>query len=167
MGAMSRRRVVRDHDSVRRRLEAGSIPEPNSGCLLWCRALNERGYGVIGYGGKQHQGYAHRAAYMVHIGPIPDGLQVCHKCDVRSCINPQHFFLGTAAENLADCHAKGRASVGQKHGMAKLGPEQVRAIRRDTRPLKVVANEYSISQAAVSVIRNRIRWASLPDEDAA
>ena len=170
MGAMSRRKGEISEQwrgSLLRRMEANSIPEPNSGCVLWCGSIKENGYGVVGVGGRGNQGYAHRASYMLHVGPIPAGLHVCHKCDVRACVNPQHLFLGTAAENLADMRSKGRAPAGIKLGRAKLRPDQVRQIRRDARQLKEIAAEYGISEATVSVIRNRIRWASLPDEEAA
>lgn len=80
------------------RLEAKSIPEPNTGCWLWFGATNGIGYGKLSIG---HSGriYAHRASYELANGPIPEGLHLDHKCRTPSCINPDHLEAVTNAEN--------------------------------------------------------------------
>lgn len=65
-----------------------------------------RGYGVIYFNGRQT--YTHRVSYELHVGPIPDGLFILHRCDVPACVNPDHLFVGSAADNVADMMAKGR-----------------------------------------------------------
>ncbi|WP_198527626.1 HNH endonuclease signature motif containing protein [Xanthomonas sp. SHU 199] len=89
------------------RLESLSIPVPEAGCWLWIGRMSTNGYGRIGIG-RNKQYRAHRISWEHHFGPIPDGMYVCHKCDVRSCINPDHLFIGTAKDNARDREAKGR-----------------------------------------------------------
>jgi hypothetical protein len=92
---------------LRTRLEALSIPEPNTGCWLWTSGVNKpAGYGILTVEGRCVT--AHRAAYEAFCGPIPTGLCVCHRCDVKLCINPEHLFLGTVQDNQTDKARKGR-----------------------------------------------------------
>jgi HNH endonuclease len=92
------------------------LPEPMSGCWLWDGAT-QRGYGALVVGsrldGTRKMMRAHRLSWIVHRGDIPDGLDVCHVCDVRMCINPDHLFLGTRKENIRDAVNKNRLNPWQ------------------------------------------------------
>ena len=87
-----------------------SGPEARPGlgpCWLWTAFTKENGYGQ--FGRAKHDGvYAHRFSYELHVGPVPEGLCVLHKCDVRSCVRPDHLFLGTERDNAHDRDTKGR-----------------------------------------------------------
>ena len=86
--------------SLQRRLAERSVLDPKTGCLLWTASRNRSGYGHLFWKGVPQ--LAHRAAWVARHGPIPKGLYVCHKCDVRPCINPDHLFLGTQKDNMID-----------------------------------------------------------------
>lgn len=98
------------------------------GCWLWLGTISKNGYGNFGVGGKNHG--AHRVAYRLTRGAIPDGMYVLHKCDNRACVNPDHLVLGTHEDNVADTVAKGRNIRGERHPNARLTVETVLLIRK-------------------------------------
>lgn len=111
---------------------------------------------------------AHRASWLVHRGPIPKGMQVLHRCDVKTCVNPDHLWIGTQKDNIADMMAKGRAnntnkSRGEQHHAAKLTWEQVRSIRADKRTQVVIAEQYGVGQGMISAIKLNKKWRTDPN----
>lgn len=136
------------------------IPEPNSGCWLWLGSVNNSGYGTIWENGKHIR--AHRKAWELFRGPIEHGLHACHKCDVPLCVNPDHLFLGTHRDNMRDMARKGRAGakIGERHNMAKLTLEQVRAIRSDQRICRIIAIDYGVSKSTIKAVKNGQNWSA-------
>jgi hypothetical protein len=133
--------------------------DPNSGCWLWTGTKGTNGYGV-GYNVRQgrkdgERTTAHRMSYIIYNGNIPSGMMVCHRCDTPICVNPEHLFLGTAADNTRDKIAKGRANVlsGTDAPWSKLTPAQVEAILSDTRRLWVIAADYGVSISTISRVQ--------------
>jgi len=119
------------------------------GCWEWT-GDKRHGYGIIRSGGRgAPRLHAHRVSWTFAVGPIPDGLFVCHHCDNRGCVRPGHLFLGTNADNMADAGRKGRF-VGKT---GKLSREQVREIRASSESIRAIAPRFGVGYATISKVR--------------
>lgn len=87
------------------------LSETDTGCWEYTGALDSKGYGAIGTGGRGVSDRTHRVSWRLHRGPIPPGMFVCHSCDNPPCCNPDHLFLGTIQDNNADREQKGRNRI--------------------------------------------------------
>jgi hypothetical protein len=122
-------------------------------CWLWTGAIRNHGYGLLQHP-KGTMRQAHRFSWEIHYGPIPKNRQVCHKCDVRNCVRPDHLFVGTATDNMQDMARKGRQN-------SKLNPDKVRDIRQryaegvSARDLAAIHN---VDRSLVHLIVKRKFW---------
>ncbi len=136
------------------------IDKQPSGCWLWRGTVLNTGYGQLSINGKRV--YAHRVAWERINGPIPSGLLVCHKCDVRNCVNPAHLFLGTYKDNTQDAIVKGRIiRIGEGNGRAKLSAVQVDEIRQRRKSgesMYRLGKAFGIHRAHIRRICNRVAW---------
>lgn len=143
------------------------IPEPNSGCWLYDGNWNNKGYGQLKDHGECVR--THRLSYELYKGPIPDGMHVCHTCDVPCCCNPDHLFLGSNKDNIHDSIKKGRhvvpGNVGIRNGQAKLTEKEVIEIRKDERPNQLIAESYNTSVSNIVLIKKRKRWRHVGEEN--
>lgn len=137
------------------------IADPNK-CWEWT-GHKLRGYGQIGAGGRQHGLlYTHVLAWMIENGTnVPAGMLVCHKCDNRSCCNPDHLFLGTPKDNTQEMIAKRRHAHGDRCAK-KLRATDISTIR--ARAMgggnhRLIAADYGVSRSLISSIANGRRWA--------
>jgi len=154
-GIYARKKTVLD------RFNDKYIPEPNSGCWIWVGTINRNGYGEM-----RHLGYpgqtvaAHRLSYELFLGPI-NNLCVCHRCDVRSCVNPDHLFLGTIKDNTLDRDKKGRGAKGFKIGK-KLTDADVIRIRElrfvDGMRFKEISKLFKVSSKNIEHIIYGDSW---------
>ena len=122
-------------------------------------ALNTSGYGQMRLN-KRHT-RVHRFAWMWFNGPIPDGLEVLHRCDNPACLNPKHLFLGTQGDNNRDCVKKGRHNSprGEKHWNTKLTEWDVKEIRRRTdMPTVALAKAFMVCAQVIRGIKARTAW---------
>ena len=129
----------------------------DNGCWIYTGGLNGRGYGNIWHNGRTRS--AHVVSYEVHTGPVPEGMQVCHTCDNKPCINPDHLFVGTAQDNIDDMIIKGRNNF---KGRALLTQGQVSEIRRllieTCRSQQNIADQFEVSRSTIAAIKSGRNW---------
>jgi len=147
--------------SLKERFAAAWEACPVSGCHLWTAARSASGYGAIWSNGKGRA--AHRVAWELKNGPVPDGLFVLHRCDVRECVNTDHLYIGTARENIADMDRRGRRVTprGSELPHAKLTEGAIRSIRKRLAAGEVqtaIAADYGVRDSAISRINTRKHW---------
>ncbi len=145
-----------------------------SDCWTWAGAKNEKGYGVVGRDSRTPK--AHRVAWELANGPIPEGACVLHKCDNPPCCNPAHLFLGSRADNNRDMNEKGRHRIGTsktpiercaysrgvQHPQSKMTEELVRMLRADRAAgmsFSKLGAKYGVNMSAAWKIANRVLWA--------
>src|SRR6185312_14087617 len=142
-----------------------------NGCWLWQGALDRTGYARVKQGsvnGKTRRTLVHRLSYLTFVGEIPEadgyhGTCVCHSCDVRHCINPEHLFLDTHTGNMRDMGNKGRKVVkdGEHHYKVVLTEDEVRDIRRLAREgvsQQYLADRYNVVIGNIWNIVNNKTW---------
>lgn len=138
------------------------IHDQNS-CWEWLGSKNEAGQGQIRCEGRTQN--ASRVSYRLAFGDFDRSLDVCHHCDNPPCVRPDHLFLGTAKDNVADAVSKGRMAHGENHVRAKLDNSAVIAIRQAFAMgvrQGFLAAKYGIDQSAISNIVRRKKWKHLP-----
>lgn len=139
------------HKRLANRIEMGT-----AGCWLWTGAKNSNGYGLIMVQG--HCALAHRVSFEIHVGPIPPGIFVCHACDVRACINPEHLWLGTHRDNMDDMAKKGRAPRSLAVDQAE---EIVRLLRTTRLSYRAIGASIGCSTSNVGHIKGSATWKGL------
>lgn len=139
--------------ALRHRLMDRAMPEPNSGCWLWTAYVDRDGYGHLKVNNRDT--LAHRAAYTAFVGPIPEDMLVCHKCDVPSCLNPDHLFVGSYTDNARDMGRKGRSGAG------RLRPVDILVIRASGLSAAELAAAFGVHASSINQIRRRHTWRTL------
>ena len=136
------------------------------GCWGWRGSVDKDGYPIFkgAVNGVEYR-RATRYSFALHKGEDPGGRQVCHCCDNPTCSNPDHLFLGTIADNMADKIAKGRLRVarGEGSGRAVLSERDVVSILGDPRPYAAIGAEYGVAAATIGSIKARASWGHLDE----
>jgi HNH endonuclease len=134
-----------------------------TGCHIWI-GNTVCGYGQTSYLGKRIG--THRLSYLLLKGEIPDGKIVCHSCDVPSCLNPEHLFLGTPKTNAEDKVSKGRQikntwTKGENHPSAKLTIDDVLTIRKSISSYAELCMQFGVTKSSISKIKNHLVWKNI------
>ena len=152
--------------SLLQRFDQKWMPVPVTGCHVWTGAVTSKGYGKLAANRKWI--LAHRFSYEKTYGPFSREMLVCHSCDVPSCVNPDHLFLGTYADNAQDKENKNRGNhaYGLKHGRAKLTETDVLALRSIVASGEMsayaAAKKFGVDPKTAKDIVSRKLWNHLP-----
>ncbi len=149
-------RGISKHSTMLEEFLANFEPVTESGCWIWTGPTNKGGYGQSSWKGIYYR--AHRFSYKQFKGPIPENMFVCHACDVRCCVNPEHLFLGTHLENIQDMLKKKRQARGEKNNKSKLNTDQVLNIRASPEFITTLAKQYNVSTTSIWDIKIGKTW---------
>lgn len=130
-----------------------------SGCHEWIGSLDAYGYGQLNI--NRRPAKAHRIAWELANGPVPEGMSILHRCDNPQCVNPEHLFPGTQSDNMKDAARKGRMHPGEKHGMSKLTESDVLAMRMahsSGEGRRDIASRFNVPYSTVNEIIRRDAW---------
>lgn len=134
----------------------------DNGCIEWTASIGPGGYGQFRLARQRKNMLAHRYAWTLANGPIPDGMFVCHHCDNRLCVNPAHLFLGTPADNSADMvrkkRSKGAPRPGRTNPNARLTEIEVEAIRASSASIRALAEAFGVGKSQIHRIRHGLSW---------
>lgn len=166
----------------RARFDAKWIPEPNTGCHLWigCTAKTGARYGKVKI--RKRGVLAHRLAWILAHGPIPDGMNVLHRCDTPQCVNVDHAFVGTQLDNVRDMMSKGRGgwlsgsehrerrrpegyARGEANGSSRLTSEsviEIRALHVKGVSGRSIATQLRVDKTTIQKVLRGISWKSVP-----
>lgn len=128
-------------------------------CWLWTGATRGGGYGVVRLNKVDIP--SHRFSWELINGKIPKSLWVLHKCDVRNCVNPDHLFLGTGKDNMADCVEKRRHCFGEKNGTSKLRDSDIPkifAMQKAGVFQRDIARRFNVAQNAIWLVLQKKTW---------
>jgi len=145
--------------SLRTRFEVMVVRRGPEECWAWNGRKNASGYGVIDHVSRPR--LVHRISYFLHTGFDPSEFSVCHSCDNPECTNPEHLWLGSHQDNMADASAKGRMTGGPRGsqvGSSKLTESDVMDIRASSEPGPKIAARYGVTKEAIYAIRTRKNW---------
>ena len=140
-----------------------NIEISDSGCWNWIASIIlNTGYGCFSVNNKVT--LAHRWAYSYYIGPIPTGFFICHTCDNRRCVNPDHLFAGTQKDNLADASSKGRLRGIRKQQSHLTEPqvEEIINLLKFSKKYSSIARVFSVTRQTIYLIAYNKTWKHLP-----
>lgn len=132
------------------------------GCQEFGGHINSDGYGDFEFSGARLK--AHRVSYSLHVGTLTDDEVVRHRCDNRKCIKPRHLDKGSVADNARDMVQRGRSSMGERNGRAKLTEAQVREILRSPESTASLARRFGVGETAVRKVRLGLSWLHIARE---
>ena len=148
--------------TLKERFDDKWTPEPNSGRWLWTGAVNPQGYGkmTMGRNGNKITKGAHRISFELMKGVIPEGMDICHKCDTPACVNSDHLFAGTRKDNLQDAIKKGLfyRAKGENHGNSIFKELEIKEIRKSNLTQSQLAKQYHCSKSAIKHIKRNRVW---------
>lgn len=131
------------------------------GCCEWQGTRDRKGYGRLTREGRSL--YAHRHAWSLANGPIPEGSLILHKCDNPSCVCPDHLYVGNHIRNMRDAVERGRTAKGKMHGLSKLTDGDVRMARESEESTTALARELGVNPATLSRARRGLTWKHLEE----